>query len=309
MQGRQGNLWLHRFAVLTACATFLLIVAGALVVGHEAGLSVPDWPLSFGTLMPPMEGNVFYEHGHRMIAGLVGTLMTVLAIWLWRTEPRKWVRWLGLAAVLAVILQAILGGMTVLYLLPIPILIGHACLAQLFFCMTVSLAVFTSPAWNSLPETPKQEDSGFPAFRNLSAAATLAIFIQLILGAARRHKWLGLAPHLIWAGVVTVLLLWVVYRALNQLPSTERTLRHLALAISGLLIVQLGLGFGSYSTRLAAEGAPQPQSPVILVTTAHVAVGALLLGTSLILTLLAYRKLAAAGKILSFNGSPQKTMA
>src|SRR4051812_21888726 len=102
-----NGVWLHRFAVLVAFSTFLLIVAGALVTGNEAGLSVPDWPLSYGTWMPPMIGGIFYEHGHRMIATLVGFLTTVLAIWLLKKESRRSVRKLGLIALATVIAQGV----------------------------------------------------------------------------------------------------------------------------------------------------------------------------------------------------------
>jgi heme a synthase len=303
---QERSLWLHRFALLTAFATFLLIIAGALVVGHDAGLSVPDWPLSYGKLMPRMTGNIFYEHGHRMIAGLVGALTIALAVWLWRAEGRPWVRWLGIAALFAVILQAVLGGITVLYLLPVPVLVGHACLAQLFFCITVSLAVFTDPAWDSVLPL---EDDRFPAFRHVASASTAAIYVQLILGAARRHKALGLTPHLIWAGVVAVLVLWMVYFALNKLPQSQKTLRNLSWFASALLVLQLALGYGSYWTRLATQGAPQPDAAMIDVTTAHVAVGAMLLATSLVVTLLSYRRLPGSLKEWSFSRNTQKTLA
>src|SRR5829696_7564454 len=124
--------WLHRFAVLLAVCTLLLVIAGASVTSNQAGLSVPDWPLSYGQVMPEMEGGVFYEHGHRMIASFVGFLTVILAIWLWRSEPRPWLRRLGLIALAAVIVQGVLGGMTVLFMLPKAVSISHACLAQLF---------------------------------------------------------------------------------------------------------------------------------------------------------------------------------
>lgn len=127
-----SGVWLHRFAVLVAFSTFLLIIAGALVTGNEAGLSVPDWPLSYGTWMPPMVGGIFYEHGHRMIATLVGFLTTVLAIWLLRKESSSSARKLGLIALAAVIAQGVLGGITVLFFLPTVISVMHACLAQAF---------------------------------------------------------------------------------------------------------------------------------------------------------------------------------
>src|SRR6202166_872841 len=108
----------HRFAVFTACCTFLLLIAGALVTSNDAGLSVPDWPLSYGSLTPPMVGGIFYEHGHRVIASFVGLLSIVLAVWLWRVEPRRWVRRLGWAALGAVVAQGLLSGLTVLFFLP-----------------------------------------------------------------------------------------------------------------------------------------------------------------------------------------------
>ena len=311
MRQSESN-WLNRFAVLTACATFLLIIAGALVVGHDAGLSVPDWPLSYGQFFPRMEGNIFYEHGHRLIAGLVGTLTMIMAVWLWSAEKRAWVRWLGIAAVFAVIAQAVLGGITVLYLLPVPVLILHACLAQLFFCGMVSLAVVTGRAWNEAERYPISRSLGgesYSLFRYLSLATTIAIYIQLILGAARRHKALGLLPHIIWAVVVSLLILSVAFVALNRLPKDQHLLRLLPAVAALFVVVQLALGYGSYWTRMATASAPQPESSMILVTTAHVAGGALLLAISLIVTLLAYRRFPSSGAELSFNHDPQKSLA
>ncbi|MBI4464191.1 MAG: COX15/CtaA family protein [Acidobacteria bacterium] len=309
MNTGRGSVWVYPFAVLTAAATFLLIIAGALVVGNEAGLAVPDWPLSYGTWMPPMEGGIFYEHGHRMVATFVGLLTTALAIWLWRREPRRWVRWLGLIALIAVIVQGVLGGITVLYLLPIPVLVGHACLAQAFFCLMLSLALFTSSAWNA-PFEPV-EDAQVPAFRYLCAATAGAVFIQLALGAALRHQAFGVLPHLFWAGVVSVLVVWVALRAAQnwtQRPQL-RLLRNLSVGMPSLLIVQLALGAGSYWIRVATRDAVQPQPATVWITTAHVAVGALLLGASWVLTLLAYRRLSAPERVPSLAGSPEKTLA
>src|SRR5690348_11297607 len=138
MARKRYNPWLHRYAVFVAGATFLLIIAGALVTSNDAGLSVPDWPTSFGTFrIPRMVGGVKFEHGHRMIAGTVAILTVLLAVWLWRNEPRRWMRRLGALAVLTVIAQAVLGGITVLFYLPVAISVSHACLAQVFFCIIV----------------------------------------------------------------------------------------------------------------------------------------------------------------------------
>src|SRR5215510_4080238 len=143
---------LHRFSKLVVGCTFLLILAGSLVTSHGAGLSVPDWPTSYGwnmfTFPPSMwVANILYEHGHRLIATGVGMLTIVLAAWLWYDERDSWVRWMGVVALGAIVAQGVLGGITVLLLLPPAVSTAHAALAEIFFCITVSIAVFTSPAW------------------------------------------------------------------------------------------------------------------------------------------------------------------
>jgi cytochrome c oxidase assembly protein subunit 15 len=294
---------LHRLALLTAGTTFLLIIAGALVVGFDAGLAVPDWPLSFGTWMPPMVGGVFYEHGHRMIAAVVGVLTTVLAVWLGLRDPRRWVKGLGIAAWVAVVIQAILGGLTVLYLLPVPILIAHAALAQTFFCIVLSLALFTSRFWE---QNASREGAIPPGFEKLAVAATGAVFLQLLLGAALRHKALGVVPHVMGATLATVLVGLLCYQAVVILAERD-PLRRAARWVGGLLIVQLALGAFSYSFRLAAQEAAAPQAAVVIVTTAHVGCGALLLGGSVLLTLLVRRRLASSSRVVSLNA--QRTWA
>src|SRR5882724_8519599 len=149
---------LYRWSVLLAFCTLLLVVAGGLVTSNDAGLSVPDWPLSYGKLMPKMEGGILFEHGHRMVATTVGMLTIGLAIWLARAEKRRWMRRLGWVALGAVIAQGLLGGMTVIFLLPKPVSISHACLAQLFFSTTVLIALLTSPGWRT--SRRMVEDSG-----------------------------------------------------------------------------------------------------------------------------------------------------
>lgn len=182
---------LHYFAVFTACCTLCLIIAGGLVTSTGSGLSVPDWPLSYGQVMPPMVGGIFYEHGHRMIATFVGFLTTVLAIWLWRKEERKWMRVLGVIALCAVIAQGLLGGLTVIFLLPTAVSVSHATLAQTFFSIVTSIALFTSKWWRS--EQPFfSEEQNKTALVKLSVLTTLAVYVQLILGALMRHTHSGL---------------------------------------------------------------------------------------------------------------------
>jgi cytochrome c oxidase assembly protein subunit 15 len=275
-------------AVLTAASTLFLIVVGALVVGHDAGLAVPDWPLSFGTWMPSMVGGVFYEHGHRMVAATVGLFTVLLALWLSLKEPRRWMRALGWIAVAAVIIQGILGGITVLYRLPTPVVIGHAALAQMFFCLLLSLALFTSSHWAA---SDLVEDRDSPQLRHLTAALSAAVFVQLLLGAALRHQALDVMPHLLWAAVVAVLGGWVALRCMHM--PEQKPMQMLAATLGVLLIAQLVLGAASYLTRATHEGHPSLNPVMVWTTTLHVATGAMVLGTSWLLTLLAFRRMRA----------------
>jgi len=171
--------WRHRFAVFTAACTLALIFVGGLVTSTGSGLAVPDWPLSYGMLMPPMVGGVFFEHGHRMVATFVGLLTTILAVWTARSEPRAGVRRLAWVALAAVVAQGILGGITVKFLLPTPVSVTHACLAQTFFCMTIALAYSTSREFLAGPSSDPDRAHVGPA----AILATAVVFLQLAVGA------------------------------------------------------------------------------------------------------------------------------
>ena len=287
------NLALHRFAVFTACATFCPIVAGALVTSNEAGLAVPDWPLSYGSLTPPWVGNIRYEHGHRMVATLVGFLTVCLALWLWRREERRWVRRLGWAALAVVVAQGLLGGITVLFFLPTAISVGHACLAQAFFCLTITLALVTGRSWEQEPV--RAPDRGLPPLAQLASITVASIFFQLMLGAALRHKGFGIVPHLAGAAVVTGFVIWTVYRVVSRHADQPGLLRP-AGVLGLLLFAQLILGVGSWLVREATRDAAQPQRIMVWITVAHVATGALTLASSLWLAFQASRLLVVQAR-------------
>lgn len=276
---------LHRFAVFTAASTFCLIVAGALVTSRDAGLSVPDWPLSYGRLMPEMIGGVFYEHGHRMIASFVGFLTIILAVWLWLGEQRRWVRNLGWVALGAVIAQGVLGGMTVLFLLPTAVSVAHACLAQLFFSATVVLALVTSRSWNrpDMESQPRDPETGSPSLPALCVTANCAVFAQLLMGAALRHKGLGVIPHLAGAVVVAAVVFWLMARVARHYSGVPAIFSW-TMALNGLVMLQLVLGAGAYWIREVTRDAVQPLWPMVGITVGHVALGALILAVSVVLT-------------------------
>src|SRR6201987_4187181 len=187
------NRSLHKFAVFTACSTFFLLISGPLVTSNDAGLSIPDWPLAYGSFLPPFVGGIRYEYTHRVIATCVGLLTIGLAAWLWRTEKRNWMRWLGVAALGGVIAQGILGGMTVRMYQPPPVSAAHGTLAQLFFFTVVAIAAFTSSWWSG--DLAEVDDSRSPRVRTLVVWTFAAVFLQLILGAAFRHKAFGIIPQ------------------------------------------------------------------------------------------------------------------
>ena len=285
-EGKGFNAGLYRWSVLLAFCTLLLVVAGGLVTSRDAGLSVPDWPLSYGSLMPQMEGGILYEHGHRMVATTVGLFTIVSMIWLFRADRRKWIHWLGVAALVAVIAQGVLGGLTVLMLLPWWISTLHACLAQLFFSTTVALAVFTSDWWLREPAMV-EEDEKHPV-RNLALAAPIAVLGQLALGAAARHKAIGSIYHIAGSPLVTGVILWVALRILLHYQR-NRELRNAALLLIGITFSQVFLGIAAYMSRIAYADAVQPMPLMVTFTVLHVAVGALTLAASVVLAILVRR--------------------
>jgi heme a synthase len=280
------NRNVHRFAVFTGCCTFLLLIAGALVTSNDAGLSVPDWPLSYGSLTPPMIGGIFYEHGHRVMAATVGLLSIVLAAWLWRVETRSWVRWLGVTAVAAVVAQGILGGITVLFFLPPAVSSAHAALAQLFFCTILSIALFTSAWWER--SNPLAADSGSPRIHSLAAATAGAVFVQLLLGAAFRHKGFGIIPHLCWAAVVTVMI-FMLAGTLRRRFGAIPVLRNASRLLHALIGLQLLLGAAAWWSRIYSADFPQPIPVMITFTVIHTVTGALVLASTVLLTLVCHR--------------------
>src|SRR5690349_5415760 len=278
---------LHRFAVLTAAVTFALIFIGGLVTSTGSALAVPDWPLAFGKLIPALEGGVRFEYGHRVAAAAVTILMLTLMGWALRTEPRRWVRNLALIAFGLIIVQAILGGITVLLELPLPIAVAHAATAQAFFCLTVALAVFTSPWF--IEARPRAEAPVRVPLGMLSAITTAVIYLQILVGAVMRHLGAGLAipdfplafgmlvppmwdeyiavnfAHRCGAVIVSAFIIWSFARVMCA-HREEPQLRRPAEALLILLALQVSLGaITIWSLR------------AVLPTTAHVAIGAAVL--------------------------------
>ena len=286
--GSPLSRWPHRLAVILACATFPLLFIGGLVTSLGAGLAVPDWPTTFGYNMflypwAKMVGGVFYEHSHRLVASTVGLLTIALALTFWLHEQRQWLRWLGVAALCLVIVQGVLGGLRVV-LLQHTLAIIHACFAQAFFALTVSLALFTSAEWRE-PVNGAIADGG--KLRRLATITTALIYLQIVFGALLRHTGERLDAHLLIAALVAVhvvLLMLRIARGYRDRAEFQRP----AYCLGALLLLQLGLGalsyFGKFTTMLR-----WPMEAIVLLTTTHLIVGALMLAAALMITLSAYR--------------------
>ena len=295
------------FSALVAASTAVLIFAGGMVTSTGSGLSVPDWPNTYGWFMFsfPIDkwvGGIFYEHSHRLIASTVGFLIMTLAFWLWRAEPRRWVRRLGYIALAAVITQGVLGGITVLWFLPDPISIAHASLAEIVFCLTVTIALAQSPGWKrgylSRAGAAAPADS---TLRTIALATTAVIYLQIVIGATMRHTGAGLAipdfplafgqlvpphwdakiaihfAHRVGALIVTALLLATTAHVFYHHRSRRELVRP-SLLLLVLLTLQITLGAFNVLSGL------QP-----VVNSFHVVTGASVLVTTLVLTLRAHR--------------------
>ncbi len=283
------NTALNRFAWATAAATFLLVVAGALVTSHRAGLSVPDWPTTYGRFMfayPVAQwvGGIRYEHVHRLIASTVGMLTVVLAFWLVKAQAARGLRWLGISALAAVIVQGLLGGLTVLHDLPPAISAAHGSLAQAFFCITLTIAMLTSRAWqNPAPVVAPRAK----LLRALASFTTLAIYVQLILGAIVRHSNRGIMVHI--AGAVLVFAAVAGTAALIVLDEQLHRMYWHGWLMLVLVMCQFGLGVVTLVVRAPKTSAAPLTAPQVLLPTIHVAGGALLLAGSWLLALRSYR--------------------
>ncbi len=236
--------------------------------------------------MPEMKGGIFYEHGHRMIASTVGFMTIVLAVWIWRSEPRAWMKRLGFAALGAVIFQGVLGGLTVLYLLPKPVSISHACLAELYFSTTCAIALFTSEQWKRGPVPV--ESAGWPAKPGSVVWLPAIVLCQVALGAAFRHKALDLVWHVAGAFVVTAV---VMYSAIVFLLNfrDHQPLRSTAIALLAIVFAQVFAGVAAYMSRVSTADAPQPMPVMVVFTVAHVALGALTMATSVLMAIQVHR--------------------
>jgi cytochrome c oxidase assembly protein subunit 15 len=316
----------HRFAVFVVFATLILLIAGGLVTSNEASLSVPDWPTSFGTFrMPKMTGGVLYEHGHRLIAASITLLTIALAIWTWMVDKQRWMRLLTALAVVGVIAQAVIGGLSVLsanWSSPYWRLVwttAHGIFGQVMFCLLASVALFTSASWRARPATILPAEQG-GRLRFWTGLLVAVLFLQLVLGAAFRHVWTKwgppgaervapatiiqwfMVPHMINALLIVGAVV-VATVSIMKLADDDRSLRGPSIVLHILLLAQLGLGFGAFMTRVLHMDIPQPAPTLVWVTVAHQTTGALMLLFAVILAIQTRRSLSVAEMQSRVRGS------
>jgi cytochrome c oxidase assembly protein subunit 15 len=284
----------HRLALLTGVATLVLILAGGLVTNTGSALAVPDWPTTFGHNMflypwSQMVGGIFYEHSHRLVGSLVGLLTLALAAALWRLGGR-W-RLAGAVAVIAVVVQGVLGGLRVV-LLQDTLAILHGCLAQAFFALVAGLALATSP--RARPPMTSVE----PGTRTAAFLAAALVFAQIVFGALLTHAgWLEM--HLVGALAVFVVVPIVAARLRR---SGDAVAEPVAAGLLVLLVVQLVLGVATLVARLAPDVVPAPALGLLL-PVAHRLAGSLILAAAVMLTLRVWSSVRQASNFTEAVGT------
>jgi len=264
------------------------------VTSIDAGLAVPDWPTSFDSYDPfnpwPQWWTitpVLAEHGHRLLGALVGFLTLILAFWTWRSEERAWMRRLGFGALILVILQGVLGGLRVVWV-SLDLAVVHACVAQLFFALLASMALFQTETWRSPRPMARKV-----AVKHILWVAPLAVYLQIIFGALLRHPGTGIdttlvAIHLGWAFVATAMIAVLVSRIRTTMPMGGLLDRFSGTLIV-ILVLQVALGLFAYFVLLDETGRIQPSNVQVIANSAHMVIGALLFATTVVTSVLAAR--------------------
>jgi cytochrome c oxidase assembly protein subunit 15 len=315
----ESSRWPHRWAVALACATFPLLWVGGLVTTTDAGMAVPDWPTTYGYnlfLYPwstwfAAPWDPFVEHGHRLLGATVGMFTIALMAVIWRKDDRRWMRWLAVAALALVIFQGVLGGMRV-RLDERTLAMLHGCTGPLFFAVTIALVVFTSKRWRAQEGSSGGTETANPApIRYLATVTCVLVYLQILLGAVVRHVPTVAEPntfamavrfHLFLAAILTlhiIALTWLVRRRAKHI----KPLAGFATILGILIAIQLLLGMATWMEKFALPSWAADwmgHGNVVIsdggwlqthIITAHVAVGSLLLATSLALALYSLRLL------------------
>ncbi|HEU4395330.1 MAG TPA: COX15/CtaA family protein [Planctomycetota bacterium] len=281
---------LHAFAVVLAIWTFGLLSAGGVVTGKEAGLAVPDWPLSYGHVNPPgwtVPDNVFVEHLHRLLGWAAGAMTIALALWIQSRDPRPWMRRLGWVVLGAIVVQGVIGGYFRVVLLQHGMAVVHGITGQAFFCLVTATALFLSPGWRDAP--PAAEDPSARRLHRLTLCAAVALFLQVVIGALVRHSRLGhsiahVAPHALWGVVAAGLSLAALSEALRARAARGALLAP-ALVLGGGAALQVLLGLGAYfANTVGVQEIVRPTMQVVA-TSIHQAAGAAVLAASVVLHL------------------------
>jgi cytochrome c oxidase assembly protein subunit 15 len=275
-----NNPWLHRYSLLVAIGTLGLVAEGAAVTTRGAGLSIPDWPLAYGTLLPPVVGLAKLQLVHRVTGAVAIGGVIWLGIWVCVRDRRSWVKWLGASLPAVMIAEVLLGGAAVLMQLPKAISVLHACLAHLCLGIAGTLAMATGPGWLAPPGYV--QDYGWPTLRSMAVWTPVLVFLQILLGALYRHRVTGVIPHILGAMFVTGIVLLFSLFVLTQFPKHE-PLKRAAMIVLLTVFVQVMLGVFTYMSRLAGGDELARGLAETLVTVAHVATGGVLFVCSILL--------------------------
>jgi cytochrome c oxidase assembly protein subunit 15 len=286
-----SNPWLHRLALATTAVTLLVIMAGGIVTTTGAGMAVPDWPTTFGYNMflypwSKMVGGIFSEHVHRLVGSVAGSLTLTLVIFLWALEPRRWVCGLGVAALVAVVIQGVLGGLRVVLARDV-LAIVHGAFAHIFFALVASLALFTSPSWLAPPSVVSSPDA--IRIKRLALYTTIGVYVQIVLGTLVTHLGVRLDAHLFVAALVSAAVIVLGFRIVRGRADWPELVRPME-TLRVLWLLQLLLGLGSYVARFHAGDISLGPVLAVGLPVSHRLVGGLMLLASLVVSLRVYRR-------------------
>ena len=308
--GETLGLWSHRLALFTTAATFLLILVGGVVTNTGTGMAVPDWPTTFGYNMflypwSRMIGGIFYEHTHRLVGSAVGALTLTLAVLLWAVEPRPWVRGLGIAALVAVVIQGVLGGLRVV-LARDALAIVHGGFAHAFFALVAGLALLTAPSWRVPVSVVSSRDARIS--RRLSLLTAVGLYVQILLGTLVTHRGAAVNAHIAWAGLVSVAVLLLGFRILPRRAEWPELVRPTE-ALRALWVLQLALGLGAYLAKFRPVDVPLGPWLSLALPVSHRLAGGMMLIVSVVLTLRLYRRTGWLDSPLGRDGLSRKVPA
>ena len=289
-ESKNGVSWLHRCGSLVAVMAFLLYITGTLVSESGTGLFAPHWAGLGAGIQPPVNPPGKYVHLYQFFAVATAILTVAFVLWLWRTKSHRYLKTLGGITIGVLVIIALMVLSPLSGRVPNAVSFWYTFGIQVFFCLTVCLALFTRTDWRW--DEFKTPDLASPSIRQILVFMTIGVFVQMLLDVGLTKKVTGMGPHLVLGIAATVCSLWVLEMALTKF-SHLRAFKISSVFLAEVVVLQLFLGIINYSMKLNARVAAGPQPGLVVMSVTTAAVGALVLATSLFVTCQAFKYFAS----------------